>query len=184
MKKDKKKFWFFYIIDKQIADEHQVFVNDIYAYTDDPELAENFISTRNMSIFYMKTKKLTDSDMKELFRHYMIFELELFEGTTRNKKYHVKKFSIALTRRERQIVQAKSSVILHENVYHFVWNNIAPFKNKYIKALKTILYLDLRKYISDGDSGTEGYLYSNDLTIILENYRDLFIKSGDMYETI
>ena len=184
MKDKKRKYWLFYIINKDVADRNNAFVNDIYAFTDSIDIAENFINTRNMSVFYTKTEKLSASDVKELIRHYMTCELEIFSGTTRTNKYKLNGFKIALTRRERQFVQTKASLTLHEEIYQYVWKNVNPFKQKYLEALKILLYKDLQKYITDGDDETEGYLYSNDLTIIIENGRDLFIEDDEIYENL
>lgn len=176
----KNKFWIFYIINKSIAENNGEFVNDVYAFTNDIELAENFINTRNMEIFYAKYVKLNKSEYNDLIRHYMTCELEWFKGTTKNKKYKIKPIKVALTRKEKMRIQSMASLTLHEEIYKYVWKNIFPFKFEYIKALKVLLYLDLQRYITDGEELESHSIYSNDLAIIIGNIRELFIDSEEL----
>lgn len=182
MKEKKYKMWIFYLINKD--EVYGTSEYDIYAFTDKIEFVESFIQTRNMNKFFTKKIKMNQSEYNDLIKNYMNSELDMFEGTTKIKSSNdVKTFSLVLTRREKMTVTNMSSLCLNEYIYREVWVDPNIFKKKYISALSILQYTGLHQYLSSsGDDDiwedTVKNLFSNDLNILLKDFRCLFIEEG------
>lgn len=178
MNEKKKKYWLFYLISK--VDIYGSLPYDIYAFTDDIELAESFVNTRNMNMFYTKQKKLNKKEINELLKTYMTCELGWMEITTKIKeKYKVGRFNLPLTLREKQSCYNMSSLYLDDYIYRTVWDDNRIFKNKYANALDVLLYSGLREYLNGNEytwSETNAKLVPDYMEFIFHDFRDLFIK--------
>lgn len=178
-KNKKEKIWLFYLIsDEEI---HNTLKYDIYAFTNDIELADNFTNSRDMSKFYIKCKKINIEEKNNLIKYYMNCELEKMTCMTRMKNdYKIQSIALAVTRKERISCQNLSSLYLNEYIYREVWNDPQIFKSKYRNALNTILYEGLHKYISLGDNeiweNSISKMHSNDLSIMMQLIKESFIN--------
>lgn len=185
LKEEKIKYWIFYSIFN--GDLYGINKYEIYAFTDNIELAEEFVNTRNMQLFYMKTIKMTIKERNEMFKDgNMNRELELYEGYTKNKKYELIKFTIPITRSEKIFLYNHSSLLLHEKLYEYLWKNFSFIKSKYKKALKILLFTDLSTLITEGYNDifkkAEDRLKPDEFNILMWLYKDTFIESGVTFE--
>lgn len=174
------KFWIFY--HRNIDDFDELGPYEIYAYTNNKDLAKNFKDTRNMNNFYLKKMDLDRKEYNDLYRNYMNQILEWFTGTTRDNT-GIMEFSIALTRQESIFTTNQATLMLHESLYRYAWFPIDPLKKEYKKALNILNYQGIRDYILRGETDTHIELiqkmHTDDLRLILNNYGDLFLKEGD-----
>lgn len=175
-----RNFYLFYIISNRGfygTDQY-----DIYAFTDNKKIANNFKKTRNMKKFFCKKKKLDREEYNELIRHYMENELEMFEGTTKGKHYTIETFSLVITRREKRTCQSMGSLILNENLYQYAWGSPNVFKDKYKNALKHLQYESINLYLDLGDE-FDGYvedivenMFPDDFNILMDQFGPTFIN--------
>lgn len=185
MKKGKKKYWIFYIM--KDCESMDVEKYGIYAFTDNSELAYQFINTRNMNLFYVKTIKLDNKEWNELLKHNLHAELSMLEGTTKNKNYKVVPFCVPVTKREKMFCNNDETIYIHEYLYRFLWESIIPYKDKYINALDTLLYSDLSELLkSNGDMDVyqraNERLIPDHFNILMRHVKDLFIESEFLEE--
>lgn len=162
---NKQKFWFFYTKEDDGTYE-------LYAFTDDKELANAFMESRCMERFYKKTEKLDRMNYNELIRSYMTCELEYFEGLCQLVSSECSKFKLPVTKREKQRILADESVMLHEKLYAHVWDNISILQTEYLEALWTLGYPALQSYIKFGDNPihrtVEDGFIPNDMNFLLD----------------
>lgn len=172
----KERYWFFYVKDEETNQY------SLYAYTNDAELAENFSSTRDMSKFYMKSKKLDRMNFNALYKRHMLDELKWHEGHYLNiKKYTAHPYTISVTRNEERVILNSIGVYLHEGLYHFVWDNISVLKDKYIEALDVLGYVPLQTLIYYGtnpiDDAMQQSLVCDDMKILTDEFGWTFFDS-------
>ncbi len=150
----KSKYWIFYSIFN--GDLYGVRQYEIYAFTDNINLAEEFVNTRNMNM-----------------------ELELFEGLTKNSNYKISKFNIPITRREKLFLQNNSIILCHEKLYEFLWKDFTILSSPYKKAFKTLLAEDLSKMIYNGSIDdsieAENRIQPDEFNILMWLFKDVFI---------
>lgn len=177
---NKMKFWFFYTKEDQ-EDPNSPY--ELYAFTNEPKLAKSFMVSRCMERFYLKTKKLDRPNYNELVRHYMMCELSMYEGYCRlDKSIKPKKFKLPLTKRESTRVMQAHSIYLHEQLYHYVWDDIGVLKDKYLEALAILGYPKLQTFIYLGDNpisrSVEDSMMYNDMNIIIQEFGWSFVPEG------
>lgn len=151
---------------------------DIYAFTDNKKLADKFKKTRNMKKFFCKKQKLDRAAYNDLIRYYMENELEMFEGTTVGKGYTIEIFKLVITRREKRTCQSLGSLVLNERLYTYAWDSPKLFKEKYRKALDTIQYSAVNKYIVEGGCIEDivENMFPDDFSILMDQFGPTFIQ--------
>lgn len=154
---------------------------EIYAWTDNKDYAERFASTRNMKYFFMKKVKLSLQERNRLIKDHMMCELSEFEGNTQlelGKK--VKKFSIVLTKREKQSIMLERGLAINEYIFTAVWDDCNYLKDSIQEALQRLLYFDFQKYLLYGEnevtSNAMKKVKVNDMNIILKNIGSLLLE--------
>lgn len=167
---NKKKFWFFYT-KYDLYGENEDY--ELFAFTDDTEIVKSFKETRCMDKFYMKTVKLDRMNYNELIRHHMMNELLFWEGNCRiDSTNKVEKYKIAITKREEQRLLTDISLLLHEKLYHHVWDHIEILDDKYIDALALLGYPGLQTFVKFGKNpisqSIEDSLICNDINLLID----------------
>lgn len=166
---NKTKFWLFYTkYDAHGSNEDY----ELYAFTDNNEMAKSFKETRCMAKFYMKTVKLDRMNYNELIRHHMMCELEFYEGNCKLESSNkIKKYIMAITKREKQRLLTDITLVLHENLYYYVWDNISILNDEYLNALALLGYPGLQTFIYYGENpvkqSIEDSLVCNDINLLL-----------------
>jgi hypothetical protein len=176
-KKNKRNFYLFFLKENEDDSFHidGIYPNDIYAYTDNPTLAYQFISTRNMDIFNYDIKKLNKHDINNLCRENQLQNLISVNLMTKNFKYKIKNVSIVITEQERNNISIQNEFIMHEEIFRYTWTNENIFNNLYKQMLTKLMYVGMRNFLSTGGEG---------LKYILSNYRmksDMLAILYDMY---
>lgn len=179
MKDNEFKYWIFYLVNSRCIFDISNY--DIYAFTDNKEIAENFIKTRNMNKFYLKKMKLNREERNNLIKNNLNSELSFMEGTTRTRKYKVTSFKIAVTKHEKLFCNNDETIYIHEYLYRFVWGEPSILKDKYINALSTLGFIQMHEMIVDGDmdswSDTVSRMHPDHFNMILSHVKDLFIEN-------
>jgi hypothetical protein len=178
IKQKKTKFWLFYLIDIDEAMYTEEY--DLYAFTDNEELAKGFIDTRNMDKFFVKEVKMTLEERNSLLREYLNSELVELKGTTKGSHYKIHSFTIPVTSREKMYCMNDETIYIHEYLYQYVWGDPEVFKNKYQKALMTIGFVGLHELIiENGDddvwSETAGKMLPDTFNMLMHHSKKLFI---------
>ena len=73
-----------------------------------------------------------------------------------------------------------SGIYVNEYVYKYVWSP-PVFKDKYFKALKKLMYVDLHNYLFNSDENWDylsSHLFANDFKLIMQEYGNTFIQSA------
>lgn len=172
-----KYFWIFYITKEDGFYGSDMY--DVYAFTDNKDIAKKFKSTRNMKIFFEKKIKLNREEMNNLIRHHMISELKMYEGISIDKKHKSYYFELPLTLREKETCDSLSSLYTNEYIYRYVWNDASVFKDKYYYALKSLSYVSLHKFLYVDDSDWEELsekVLPNNFNILVDQFGPLFIE--------
>lgn len=152
------------------------FNKDVYAFTNDPEIAYNFSKTRNMDVFVCKTHKITESEYNIFLKNYMKEELSMHESYTKTKK-SIQTINIALTRREKTMIRSDISNILYEKILEYMTWNTEIIKKKYRDSLDKLLYFGNSGFEFEDDVSSterESKIIPNDLNYIIDRYGVLF----------
>lgn len=167
---NKKKFWFFYTKYDAYGENDDF---ELYAFTDNKEIAQSFKDTRCMDKFYLKTAKLDRQNYNELIRHHMMCELSYHEGNCKiDFSNKLKKYKMAITKREEQRLLRDISLFMHEKLYGCVWKDIWCLADKYIDALTLLCYPGLQSYITLGENpihqSVEDAILCNDINLLFD----------------
>lgn len=178
---NKEKFWFFYTKENP-DDDNSPYM--LYAFTDNADLAKQFMKSRCMEKFYLKTGKLDRANYNELINHHLQSELHLYEGYCRlDSSMKANKFELPLTLREELRVMQNKSIYLHEKLFRYVWDKIGILKDKYLEALVVLGYPMLQTYVFYGENPisrtVEDALLGNDMNILLEEFGWSFVPDEE-----
>ena len=173
MMKKNKIFIFYLLLEGGIG---VTFNKDVYAFTNNIEIANNFINTRNMDVFVCRIHKITNSEYNDFLKNYMKEELAMYESNTKNRG-SVQTINIALTRRERTMIRNEISNILYGKILEYMSWNTEIIKKKYRDCLDKILYFGNSGFEFEDDvasSERETRIIPNDLNYIIDRYGILF----------
>mgnify|MGYP004452486811 CR=1 FL=1 len=125
----------------------------LYAFTTDKKIYKDFKNMRNMSKFHVIKSEISKSDFVEFANSHSNAKLDYFTYSSVDKnKYRMMDIYILSTWHERENTDAIASegyiYGICDPEYHFNFNiSLNPFilKNKWIKLLKDIVYIDAWK---------------------------------------
>lgn len=148
-------------------------LDDLYAYTYEKKIIQKFKKQRNMEMFAIVKKELTQSKVNEIYENYRDLMLVEVELKTRGFRKRISVVSLVITIEEKIIVESRHNrfVFMPHNIIDDPFN-INIFTREYVKALKCCLY----KYFSMITSGDiliaddESVVVVDDLQIYLEIY--------------
>ena len=167
--------WIIYIKTDDVSDCDKF---DIYAYTSSKKMFLLFKNSRNMDKFYVKKEKLTKQELNDLYYNHMNSQLVMFNVFFKDDNYHIHNVDMVVTQKEKQDALGRISTIIHSEIFKYVWINDYPFKEKYQKALRTLLYTGFYNYITTGGDGiwqdVEWRIIELSFPCLLDFYSDLF----------
>ena len=150
---DSKYTYYIFYINKKYRNEITTPPDEpkdgIYAYSDDEEIADLFMSIRDMNKFTMKKKKLTTSEINQLSNNHMHGYLqEVSIKTQMDGK--LSDYNIALTMLE-MIMIGQEGTTMSTNIFQYM--RIPPFifSDKYLKSLTTFKYSNMYIHYLFGD---------------------------------
>ena len=160
MKLKPKKHYLFYLKDEL----------ELYAYTEDPKLAEAFEELRDMRRFYKKEVLLTSFERKELFEQHPECVLSVY----RLKGPSCVEYPIPMTSLENLCVTSRASNLLIVQLPLASEINPMIFTKGVGDLFRSLGYHDLYKYSHDPTaSGTLSEVFDvNTFYIFLEMYGD------------
>ena len=170
MASNKHKYWLFYLVDKDAE------FDDLYAFTDNPELAENFIETRSCKKFYLRIEKFDTSEINQFLRTRLPLELSMFSGNMRIRSNDVKNFSVAMTDREISDIRMHFSSFLYEKLLSIELNDTRCLKKKYIKALQNLLFPPAFETIEDAEDAVQRVVSTE-----IDNFKYIYDAYGDLF---
>ena len=113
----------------------------VYAYADDKDIANLFMSIRDMNKFIMKKKKLTTSEINRLSSDHMHGYLQTITIKTQIDG-KVSDYTIALTMLE-LIMIGQESTSLSTNIFQYMTISPFIFADKYMKSLTLFRYSNM-----------------------------------------
>lgn len=137
----KYKYWFFYIDDKYLDIVYIEEPNtNLYAYTDDHNIAMKFKKTRNMKIFTMKEKTIDREEVNYLADRFQREKLLLvnYESSMTHSVLNKFEYKLALTQTEHTNIQNIVNQIFVSKIWDTTWINPHIFKDKYVSMLYEI----------------------------------------------
>ena len=119
----------------------------IYAYTADEELAEKFMSERNMDLFIKIKKKMSTSEYKKFNNACYKYRLEIRSMYTKDPNMYGKKqiVKVLSTWGELEKISLNPDMIYKELSRHLV-KGFSNYKNEYKDVLNKLAYRDARDY--------------------------------------
>lgn len=153
-----KKYWI-YILNKD---------GDIYAYTDDKELAKKFESQRNMKKFKKIKKNISKKEINELANEYQLCKLELVELDTKGNNGY-SSCNIAMTGIEHMDISNVGYTLKYVTLPKTAVVNPLIFNKKIYDALKTIGYNDIYPTLPF-DTPKDYYIKLDMLMIFIQNF--------------
>lgn len=180
----KYKYWFFYIDDEYLDIVYIEEPNsNLYAYTDDYNIAVKFKKIRNMKIFTMEEKSLNYEEVNRLAYKFQREKLVIakFESSMTHSKSDLFKYELALTEMEHTNIQNIVHQIFISKMWNSTWIDPHIFKNKYLDMLYDIGFGYGYEMISDKtDMTLPQIIYSlfvpDSLGIFIEQYEFLLNK--------
>lgn len=175
MSDEKTKIWVFYLLKKSVDD---ILPNDIYAFTDDKNLAKSFRQTRNPERFYEKTMRVTIDEYQSLGYENMSKELRAVTLDTKTESYLPDKAELVLTRNEEELIRSNEYVFTNA-LLDYVFNPVI-FTKHYRWALEVLLFDDIYHYgccddgADDASDKISDCLILDELGMLLDIYGDLF----------
>lgn len=144
---------------------------ELYAYTEDPNLAKSFEDLRDMEKFYKKEVSLTSSDRKELFDQHSECLLSLYQL----KGPRCEEYPMPMTSLENLCVTSRASNLLVVQLPLTSEINPIIFNEEVGNLFRKLGYHDLYRYSHDpAASGTLSQVFEvNTFYIFLEMYGDL-----------
>lgn len=129
------KYYFYYI--KSDNDKPE-----LYAYTDNKELAKEFEIQRNMEIFSRVKHKLTRKALNDLVKEYPELSLELVTGYTKNNSYKSDsvEFHLVMTNVEKMSIISEYDNVINAKLWALTQNDPRLFNKDIKKALSYIDY--------------------------------------------
>jgi hypothetical protein len=174
------KYYFFYL-------KTEGYKPELYAYTDNKELADEFEIERNMDLFVKKKHKITRGAVNDLAQEYPELAIELIDGVTKSNDNisHTVKFSMAVTAVERMSIVTEFNNVVFYQLLSLSSIDPRAFKPSIQKSLNIIDYTynyytyHLEASIPD-DVYEYQYCYDMDLFGVFVNlYGKLLRNSGD-----
>ena len=143
---------------------------ELYAYTEDPKLAEAFEDLRDMRRFYKKEVSLTSAERKELFDQHSECLLSFY----RLKGPSCVEYPMPMTSLENLCVTSRASNLLVVQLPLTSEINPVIFNEEVGDLFRSLGYHDLYKYSHDPSaSGTLSEIFDvNTFYIFLEMYGD------------
>lgn len=167
MLKDKLyKYWFFYSKD----------TNEIYAYTDNKNLADGFEKQRDMNKFIKIKKKISRSLVNDLAKDYNgEYLLDKYLRSYDHDTKEVNDCNIIMTNIEWITVSSIGFSFVNEDIYKYCWLSPYVFNDDVFNALKYIGYNDLHNVLvrtveDDNTNDPYDYIMADDLGIFLKYY--------------
>lgn len=154
--------------------------SDIYAYTDDKEIAKYFELQRNMKKFKKIKADISKEDINYLAKEYQLCKLEIEELNTCNHSGNsISICKIAMTGLEKLDIDNIGYTIKNVTLPSKATINPLIFNNKIYKALKTIGYTDIYPSLSfiNGENNNQ-YLLIDKLMLFIKNFGKT-LKEGD-----
>lgn len=137
----KYKYWFFYIDDEYLDIVYIEEPNsNLYAYTDDYDIAVKFKKTRNMKIFTMKEKNLNREEVNDLADRFKRGKLLIAhcKSSMTHSVLDSFDYDLALTQMEHTNIQNIVHQIFVSKIWDTTWINPHIFKDKYVDMLYEI----------------------------------------------
>lgn len=178
-------YWIFYL--KRQYQTSQYIPNkmftDIYAYTSNKEYAERFKKDRDMSKFIIKKVKLQKDQLNCMVFEEPMAYLKEIKGLTKDKDFNLVPFRLVVTEEENNHIRNICNAAILSKIFIHAWDNPFVYKNKYIKALKSVGYITI--YNSICAEGTEvsdetPNIEPDLLSCFLKEYQSLIIKREDI----
>jgi len=139
----KYKYWMFFTNTDMIGNKKEKY--ELYAYTDNKSLAEEFISTRNMKVFVYDKKDLTKEEVNALadlrYKYKYLSKVKLTTRSDKNKN-KTKDIPIVMTESEKSFIIGKSAAVMND-MYVSSWYDPYIFNTELRKALFNIGYFKL-----------------------------------------
>lgn len=158
------KFQYIYLIDNS---EKYVYKNNImhglYAWTTDKELLEEFLNTRNKSIFTVKSKKISKKDLKDIKKEYSNHQLDWFTYSCKFKGEE-KGIGVISTKNEYEVSKSSSEFIID----HF--NDLEKRYFKYLNNKNRKSINEIMKNINDTSKVTK-----DTLDVLFYLFRFMFV---------
>ncbi len=142
-------------------------VPELYAFTYDKEIKDEFIKQRNMEIFHLIVKNMSKNDTKEFSKRFNRQELKYHEMYTKSEfdESQKRKIKVLTTWNEVESAILKVDIIFDE-LSKYVSPSVFYLKNEYIKDLDVLYYLTVFKFFKD-KLVHNSYLFSG-----LESYEE------------
>lgn len=137
----KYKYWFFYIDDEYLDIVYIEEPNsNLYAYTDDYDIAVKFKKTRNMKIFTMKEKNLDREEVNYLADKFQRERLLLvkYESSMTHSVLNKFNYKLVITQTEHTNIQNIVHQVFVSKMWDNTWINPHIFKDKYVNTLYEI----------------------------------------------
>lgn len=168
------KYWIYYIhdVDKDFGTKSK----QIYAYTTDKELAEEFESERDMDVIHKKTKRLTAEEAHILWDRYRGSLLSKTELLTHdgNRCYN---YEFVVTLDEKMLITHIITRLLTIDIYVWCWQNPEIFNKELENALDVLGYREVHNYISSENKvSKKDYIEENDIPIKIDELK-LFLQN-------
>lgn len=174
----KINYYIFYLI-KDKNDYEEYCENDIYAYTDDKSLANEFKKTRKHEFFTMRTvKDINQSCIGKFAEEFPNGYLIKRDLKTSGSKGCIVKVPVVLTKNEYRIICTTEAFLIY-NPMKLLQENFNPkiFKGKYYKALDILRITYIAK-VRDSDLlllDDDSLIQIDQLQIFLDKFGKLFI---------
>lgn len=132
----KTKYYFFYLLTNSEP--------ELYACTDDSELAKRFREERSKKKFVEKVHKCTPEEIEKVTKNYPGIFIEVLNGKTKKRSHGSKiiDISLAVTTTEKMTISSYFDKLI--NVDFMTWAHIEPdrFNDDMIRALAYIDYIE------------------------------------------
>lgn len=133
---------------------YEIDSKELYAYTEDKGDSDLFIKYRNMDLFYEKIISITDNNreiLEEIFDEKGMCLLVPYKFDTGDGNI----ITIPITKMEEVTIENIVNKYLCADIYCIA--SIPPeiFNDKYAKALETLVYAELNRYITDVELTSE-----------------------------
>lgn len=150
MNKKEYTYWIFYLKNPDKYD-HPLESNysNIYAYTTDKKLSDNFQRERNMSCFKMSKKKLNKESVCWLAREIPKSKLFIYKAETKNHEIENRIVELTITTTEKCLVTWYCYNAISQKMWEHVTFNPYTFKNKYIQSLIAVKYVECFELLSN-----------------------------------
>lgn len=138
------KYWIYYLKETK----------ELYAYTDNKKFAKEFESDRDMNKFKKISCNIDSEEVNGLAKYHQSKYLKKSSIKIYDKKT-MKYFNsyIIITIEEEVTIQNTAIQLMYDSIYKYCWDNPYIFKDKIIKALSVLEYVNIYNQMSLSQTG-------------------------------